>query len=264
MATLHALVRRWLPEPVRDALLRGLSLSGLQLARFPGVEMLGAQLRAAVQRYDINCVLDVGGNTGGYGRLLRSIGYRGRIVSFEPVAATFDELQRRTRSDRNWRTVRLALGEKEGTCSINVGHSSVFSSLLAPTDFSTTHFGEASTVTRVEDVPMKRLEDVLPELLKDITEPRLLLKLDTQGYDLQVLAGAGAVLSQVYVLQSELSVQPLYVGAPSYVESLDTLRGLGFELSGVYPLERDQDLGVIEFDCVMVRRRPEATAATPP
>jgi hypothetical protein len=55
------------------------------------------------------------------------------------------------------------------------------------------------------------------------------------------------------------------VGAPSYVESLDRLRGHGFELSGVFPLDRDGDLGIIEFDCVMVRPDlPRSDAAAPP
>jgi FkbM family methyltransferase len=264
MSTFHTLARRWLPAPVRDSLLRGLTVSGLQFARLPGVELLGAHLRDVLHHYNINCVLDVGANTGGYGRLLRSIGYRGAIISFEPVSETFAELERRTRSDSDWRVAKLALGDREATCSINVGVSSVFSSLLAPTDFSASHFGAASSVARVEEVPMKRLDEVLPELLHGIHEPRLLLKLDTQGYDLQVLAGASAVLPQVRLLQSELSVQPLYVGAPSYIEALEAMRRLDFELSGVFPLERDAHLGVIEFDCVMVRRNHGPTAARLP
>jgi hypothetical protein len=59
-------------------------------------------------------------------------------------------------------------------------------------------------------------------------------------------------------LRSELAVRPFYQGAPSYVESLDRLRTYGYELSGVFPLERDSDLRMIEFDCIMVR------ADTPP
>jgi hypothetical protein len=129
----------------------------------------------------------------------------------------------------------------------------VFSSLLEPTAFSRGHFGAASEVAHVEEVAMRRLEDVLPECTDGIAEPRVFLKLDTQGYDLQVLHGGGAALARVQALQSELSVRPLYQGAPSYVEALDRIRQHGYELSGVFPLERSADLRIIEFDCVMVR-----------
>lgn len=253
MASLYSLARRWLPAPARDALVRAMTLTGVQLHRFPGTELLAPHLRSVLKRHRIDCVLDVGAHTGGYGRLLRTLGYRGRIISFEPVRTTYEELARRTAGDSDWRVLRLALGERDGPCSINVGRSAVFSSLLSPTAFSHQHFGAASEVTAVEEVPMRRLEDVLPEQLDGLANPRILLKLDTQGYDLQVVDGCGASLRLVRALQSELSVRPLYAGVPSYVESLERLRALGFELSGVFPLARDSDLGVIEFDCVMVR-----------
>ena len=259
--SLHVLARRWLPERAREALVRGLTRAGLQVRRFPGAELHGAHLRAILERYRIDCVLDVGGHTGGYGRLLRNLGYTGRIVSFEPVRASYDELSRRSAGDSRWRALRLALGEREGEVAINVGRSAVFSSFLAPTEFSREHYGPASEVERVEEVPMRRLEDVLPECLDGLPDARLLLKLDTQGYDLRVLEGCGAALSRVRALQSELSVRPLYGGMPSYVDALTRFREAGFELSGVFPLGRDDWLRVIEFDCLLVRADPVARTA---
>jgi hypothetical protein len=75
--------------------------------------------------------------------------------------------------------------------------------------------------------------------------------------------GCGTALRLVHAIQSELSVRPLYEGAPSYVESLDRLRTHGYELSGVYPLERDRDLGIIEFDCIMIRRESQNKEVDP-
>jgi FkbM family methyltransferase len=263
MASLHSLARRWLPEPAREALVRGMTLAGIQLQRFPGAEILAPSLRSVLAHYRINCVLDVGANTGGYGRLLRTLGYRGRIVSFEPVRATFEELSRRTARDPQWRALQLALGEREGRVSINVGRDSVFSSLLSPTAFSHEHFGAASEVTGAEEVPLRRLDTVIAECTDGLEEPRVFLKLDTQGYDLHVLDGCGAALSLIHALQSELSVRPLYVGAPSYVDSLNRFRESGYELSGVFPLERDADLAIVEFDCIMVRPGPAHPAPAP-
>jgi hypothetical protein len=102
-------------------------------------------------------------------------------------------------------------------------------------------------------VPVKRLGDVFGECTGRIEGPRVYLKLDTQGYDLKVLEGSTECLDHIFALQAELSVKPIYDGMPSYLEALSTLTQLGFEMSGVYPVNRDEQLRVIELDCVMVR-----------
>lgn len=50
--------------------------------------------RRVLDRLSIDCVLDVGGDRGGYGDLLRDIGYKGWIISFEPVRAFFEVLSK--------------------------------------------------------------------------------------------------------------------------------------------------------------------------
>ena len=101
---------------------------------------------------------------------------------------------------------------------------------------------------------VKRLDDVFPEIISGKNYTRVFLKMDTQGYDLKVLAGAAKVLEKVVALQSEISVMPLYEGMPDYIESLGTFKKVGFELTGLYPVSRDpESLTIIELDCVMRR-----------
>src|SRR5437764_15402991 len=59
-----------------------------------------------------SCVIDVGAHRGEYGRLLRDLGYEGEIISFEPVAANFKILERKSASDPRWQVHRLALGDR--------------------------------------------------------------------------------------------------------------------------------------------------------
>jgi hypothetical protein len=83
------------------------------------------------------------------------------------------------------------------------------------------------------------------------------LKMDTQGFDLQVFAGAKRSLPKVLALQSEISIQPIYEGVPEYLEALEVYTKAGFVISGLYPVSRDKDtLALIELDCVM-RRVPK-------
>jgi hypothetical protein len=106
-----------------------------------------------------------------------------------------------------------------------------------------------------------RLDEIFDDLVEGVSQPRVYLKLDTQGWDVEVFAGAAGCLDRVVAMQSELSVQPLYEGMPSYQEALEVYSAAGFEVSGMFPLVRDAALRLIEFDCVLVR--PEAQAIHP-
>src|SRR5207245_5427268 len=96
------------------------------------VVLMSAHLASLYARLEINCVLDVGAHVGQYGRFLRNIGYRGRIVSFEPVLANFTVLEQRRAGDEHWTCHRLALGRQDGTLPINVASVTQVSSFLVP------------------------------------------------------------------------------------------------------------------------------------
>ena len=69
-----------------------------------------------------------------------------------------------------------------------------------------------------------------------------------------MLKGATQTLRLVGALQTEASMLPLYEGMPDYKQSIETLNGLVFDISGMFPIVRDQFLRIVEFDCVMVNR----------
>jgi len=202
-----------------------------------------ALLRAILEDRRVDTVLDVGAHTGGYGALLRELGYAGEIVSFEPVAASYATLS--ARLDPRWTAHRLALGAANGTLALNVAGESNFTSFLEPT--ATDRFA-GSTIDRVEPVEVRRLDEVAGG-------ERIFLKTDTQGWDLEVIEGARGLLDRVVGLQVELSVQPLYDGAPDWLSVLGTLRGLGFVAASLTGVGR-ADLAALEFDCLLVRDRP--------
>lgn len=220
--------------------------------------VLGSHLRQLFGKLGIDCVLDVGANQGQYGAMLRRIGYRGRIVSFEPVKESYAVLKARAARDSNWRTFNYALGAKAATREIHVTRSSVFASFLDPSEFSQAKFPESMPVTRSEKVKIRTLDEAFNEAADGMGSPRVFLKMDTQGYDLEVFAGAKRSLERVRGLQTEISIQAIYKGMPDYIKSLSVYTQAGFVMSGLYPVSRDRDsLALIELDCVM-RRAPEA------
>lgn len=199
----------------------------------------------------IDCVLDVGANKGQYRDFIRmEVGFDGPIISFEPVGSTFHTLSERARGDHNWTVKNCALGEHDGDMVINVMGSSSLTSFLKPDQ---THLSlENNVIVDNEIVAIRRL-DTLAADFTPIPTGNCYLKLDTQGYDLQVCNGGGEFMKHVKALQSEMSVIPIYHGMPNYVESIQHLKSLGYALSNMFPVRLDNDLQLVEFDCVMVR-----------
>lgn len=219
-----------------------------QLTRLAVHEHAAAILRL----YRVNCVLDVGANRGQYARALRRAGFAGRIVSFEPVPATFARLQEAARADPEWIALPYALGREEGATEMHVVPGTL-SSVLAPTRFGAGRYAQLRDPERVE-VPVRRLADLLDEVLDGLADPRPYLKLDTQGFDLEAFAGLGDRADELVGMQSEVALMRIYEGMPRMPEALATYEEAGFEITALYPVSRQSRTArVLEFDCVMVR-----------
>ena len=203
-------------------------------------------LRQLLTQLQVDCVLDVGANVGQFACELRGIGYRGQIVSFEPITSVFSALQRSFAGDPKWRGFHMALGAKEDSMTITIPKLTVMSSLLES--------GESEDGARKESVAVKRLDQILPALKQEIGVSRVFLKMDTQGYDLEVFKGAAGCIDGILGIQSELSVQPLYKNMPHYLESLDTYEQAGFELYNLSVVNRVESGGLLELNCFMRRR----------
>jgi FkbM family methyltransferase len=214
--------------------------------------LLTAQVMDVLSRYRVNVVLDVGANKGQYARSLRRAGYRGWIVSFEPVPREFDELQLRASRDRRWTVHQVALGREDGTVEMHVVPGTL-SSALPPSDFGSARYTKLQSA-EVQPVPVRRLDGLIDEVLAHVPQPRPYLKLDTQGFDLEAFAGLGERTSDVVALQSEVAFLQIYEGMPRMPESLAVYEGAGFEVAGLYPVTRERRTArVLEFDCLMVR-----------
>lgn len=203
-------------------------------------------LKLLLDTLEINCVLDVGANRGQFSRELRAIGYTGDIISFEPIPREFEFMSRQFEGDGRWRGHQMALGAENTTMTIHIPKLSVMSSLL---DSVQKEPGMESA-----EVEVRRLDGLLAEVTAHVASPRIFLKMDTQGYDLQVLKGAGDKVSSFLGMQSELSVVPLYENMPHYTEALQTYEAAGFELYNLSVVNRVADGGLLELNCFMKRR----------
>ena len=210
------------------------------------------QLPALFEMYGVNCVIDVGAHEGEYAKRLRDGGYDGRIVSFEPVPRAFEALAAEANDDQGWHVHQLALGRDDGTTTMNVVPGTL-SSIRPPTELGARRYKRLRDPEHVE-VSVRRLDAMLDELLDGLDRPRPYLKLDTQGFDLDVFAGAGERIRDFAGMQSELPLMQLYEGMPRLPEALPIYEAAGFDVAAMYPVSRQGKTGrVLEFDCVMVR-----------
>jgi len=227
--------------------------------RRAGVDIRGIKhteqgiLSALLARSRPGLVVDVGANSGQYVRRLRSCGYRGRVVSFEPLAQAHTQLTANALGDPNWLVApRVALGRERCHQLINVAANSVSSSFLPMRSVHAEAAPHAAYCGR-EDVQVERLDSVLPEVCPGKEE--LLLKIDTQGYEVEVLHGATGILPRVAALQLELSLIPVYEGAPTLTAVASLVEDLGFELFHLLPgLVDDQRGRLLQADGFFVRR----------
>lgn len=202
----------------------------------------------------INCVFDVGANIGHYGQRIRSAGYEGRIVSFEPLPHLVAQLRQAAAGDPDWHVVECALGDAEGKAEMNVvAGRGPTSSLLDASEFGKS-WSPGLQGVRQEQVEIRRLDNLFDEAVAGIGSPRTFLKMDTQGYDLKAFAGAGERLDDILGMQSEVACVPLYEDMARWPEQISAYEAAGFEITGMFPVTRDRKaLRVIEFDAVMVR-----------
>ncbi|MFZ4810223.1 MAG: FkbM family methyltransferase [Ilumatobacteraceae bacterium] len=210
---------------------RLLGRKGLELRRSD------AYRRACLLRHHrIDLVFDVGAARGMYGRELRKSGYEAVIVSFEPLDDAFARLQRESSDDPKWHVRQNALGATTGDLVINIAGNSDSSSLLPMLD---RHTAAAPTTSYVgaQTVSLRRLDELAGEWMDSAS--RVLLKIDTQGFERDVLEGANGIINDIWGVQIELTFEPLYEGGMLFDEAIELLLSRGFVLQGLEPGFRD-------------------------
>lgn len=228
---------------VRGALMR----ADLEVSR----GAYATRLSRALAARDVIAVLDVGANVGQYATLLRRAGYSGRIVSCEPLSGAFEQLQRRAAGDEAWTTLRTAVGRERGETSINVSANSFSSSLLPMTD-AHRESAPGSAYVASETVPMTTVRALMAG--NELEPERTLLKIDTQGYEAEVLAGAGDLVETLGAVQLELSFVELYEGQELFDAHYARMRELGYRLHIVEPGFSSPDDGrMLQVDGLFVR-----------
>jgi FkbM family methyltransferase len=193
-----------------------------------------AGARAAIlARPDLDLVIDVGAHAGEYGGSLREQGYGGPIVSFEPVRSQFERLSAAAAGDSAWECRNRAAGSAAGTATINVSGNDGFSSSLLEMKAAHERAVGDSRYERSEQIQVVSLDEELGDF--DRSRRHAYLKVDTQGFEHEVVKGGPGVLAGCRAVELELSLTPLYEGQLLAGEIIELMRQHGFAPTHLEP-----------------------------
>jgi FkbM family methyltransferase len=218
------------------------------------------RLALLLDHVGVRTFIDVGANHGQTGHELRSGGWRGRILSFEPLSIPHAALSAAAARDPMWTAApRTAVGERDGEIEINISASDMLSSVRYPSPTLRSLLPAAASIAR-EIVPLRRLDTLLADHPE--AAPPWFVKIDTQGYEAEVLAACEDLLPQIVGFKLELSLVPLYEDEHTAEHFLAWMRERGYEPWLVEPISYLRDRRrQLQVDAVFVRPGPGDDAA---
>jgi FkbM family methyltransferase len=235
---------------LKRAINGALGLTGLRLVKNDR-RPEDAALRQILTHLAVSVVFDVGAHSGQYASRLRSLGYRERIISFEPQSAPFLALSKAAKADASWEVFRLALADREGEQDLNISLNSWSSSFLPVTTHIVAVEPGLAQVT-CERVPLKSLNQIYERFVRP--SDKVFLKIDAQGYEPNILAGGRELMLRCTAIQLEMALLPSYEGQTLFHEMLNFMREQGFALVFLEPVFSDPATGyLVEADGIFVR-----------
>lgn len=234
-------------ERAKLGLRLSLHRAGVSIGRDPYVNRVARLL----EHRGITTVLDVGANVGQFARMIRGAGFGGDILSFEPLSDAHRRLRRRSRRDDRWHAFNLAVGAELGPATIHVSDNSYSSSLLTMTDRHLEAAPGSETIGH-EDVEVTTVAQVVAD--HGIDPSRTFLKVDTQGFERAVIAGAGPLIDDFAAVQLELSFVELYEGQELFDEGVETMRKHGLDLWIIEPGISDPNGRLLQCDGLFARQ----------
>lgn len=183
----------------------------------------------------IRVVFDVGANEGQTVRTLNRAFPCATIYSFEPDPETFQRLDASVKGLNNVRPFNVALGRESGEAQLYRFGLDETNSLLPKAKGAESYVADAGFVDEKGIVPVRVA--TVDEVCQEFGIGRIdLLKLDTQGYEVEVLEGAKRLLSagQVSLVYTEVCFVRYYEGQPLFQDVYAFLHERGFRLVGLY------------------------------
>lgn len=188
-------------------------------------------LASYLARERVDCVIDAGANVGQFGVDIRRCGYKGAIHSFEPSKSSYERLLKVSDRDDLWSVHNFGLGAQEAFLPLhlteNAGLSSSIKEQLRRDDIPSAYVKTVGD----EIVSIKRIDSL--EYFEDFK--RVFLKIDTQGYEYEVLLGAESMFPKITSALIETSFVETYLDHKTIDEIIKLMQSKNFSLADFFP-----------------------------
>jgi FkbM family methyltransferase len=203
--------------------------------------------------FGINTVFDIGANDGRLAQEISRILPSSKIYCFEPLAAQFNELEKKSAKTGQIVAFNVALGEFNGEGQINQNEFSPSSSFFEPTElaqslypFTSKYTPTSTKVFRLDDFVLKKSLAIVPNVM---------VKIDVQGYEDRVIRGATRVLSTAVIAVVEVCYVRLYSNQQLFDGIYALLRELGLVYAGSMNYVKNPSTGLPVFsDGIFIRK----------
>ena len=218
-------------KSIKQIIKKILQSLGYDLYRLSPSTNSSLQMLKGLNHFEVDVVFDIGANIGQFASELRAIGYKGKIVSFEPLPDAYKKLVEKASGDKLWDIhTQCAIGDFDGEIEINVAGNSVSSSILPMLEKHSDSAKNSAYIGKIKS-PISCLDSVAGQYLSG--SEKFFIKIDTQGFEWQVLDGATESLAQAQGVLCELSLVPLYQGQRLWRDMMERLQVEGFSLWAV-------------------------------
>jgi len=204
-----------------------------------------------IEKLQIDLLLDIGANNGDWALEIRENGYAGKIYSFEPQSVPFKQLELLSSKDQKWHTFNYGLGNSNNEKIINISKNSVSSSILPM--LKKHEKAEPNSVYRgKEKIKIRKLDSIHQSIITK--NEKVFLKLDTQGYEFDILKGSVQFMEKISGIQIEMSLKKLYKGELDFSEMKKFLNEIGFVLIHIHDGFKDKNTGeLLQVDALFQR-----------
>jgi FkbM family methyltransferase len=212
-----------LPSPMQRAIKRSLGWIGRTLQIVPLGSLLSEDVRRRLPCEDIRLIFDVGGNVGQSTKGFLVNYPNAAIYSFEPSPNTFSKLRSATQHISRVQAYNLALGDRAAILRFDCNNSASESHHIAANQLDTT-------------LPSVHVSTIADFCVEHNISHIDYLKIDTEGYDLNVLAGAASMLrtSAIGLVVVECSMNPDNEFHTAFSKVYDLMSLNGYRLFGIY------------------------------
>ena len=213
-----------------------------KLFSFASFEVI-SNIQKTVPKIDL--ILDVGANSGQFTKVASNLYPNAQIETFEPLPDLYAKINKQFEANNNITTHNVALGNEMGSIKFNKNKYGHISSILDISIENKHYPKEKNDLDKIE-VAIKTLDSYA--FLSNKSNSISLLKLDVQGYELEVLKGGENTIKDLDYIVIEANLEELYVGQPSFTEINAYLNSKNFEVDGMLDFNLGNNNKYIEID----------------